>query len=213
MLQKYVPFSSSRRGPLLLFHLAQDFVGGHFAESTILQNGSCTTVQKQQPRIQEIINQQLTTLSISHVDLSTQPKDTSICHYPRNRTTTSGRIPAQSNTANSGIRSSHRIQQTQFLQPIRPRHIKASLDGLSSTLLIRCTDIRPLHLPFAPATHPSPEFLHHTISRQQVPRTSHSPFRRISDASFSSFSLFSRFATLKFGVIHTPIHPFVPQIK
>ena len=39
----------------------------------------------------------------------------------------SGRIPAQPNTTSSGIRSSHRIPQTQSHQPVSPRHIQAPL--------------------------------------------------------------------------------------
>ena len=80
-----------------------------------------------EPRGQKGINQQLTPPSVSHVDVSTQSKDTSICHYRRKRTTTSGRIQCQPNTASSGVRSSHRIPWTQSRQPILPRHIQALL--------------------------------------------------------------------------------------
>ena len=82
-------------------------------------------------RIKERNNKYLAVLSTSHVDLSPQSKDPSISHYPRKLTTTSGRIPAQPNTATAGIRPRHRIPLTQSPQPIPPPRIEAFIpDGL-----------------------------------------------------------------------------------
>ena len=93
-----------------------------------------------QPRGQERVDQQLTMLSISHVVLSTQVEGHVNLTYPRERTTTSGGIPAQHNTANSGIRSLHRIPPTHLPQPIPPCTTHFSPDELSSVShLIRPT--------------------------------------------------------------------------
>ena len=77
-------------------------------KSYVGQHGLIHYSLEHQPRGHKRITQELTTLSVSHVDPSTQPKDTSECHYPRSRTATSGRTADQPNTASSGIRSSHR---------------------------------------------------------------------------------------------------------
>ena len=132
-----------------------------------------------------------TTLSSPRVDLSTQSQDTSMCHCPKNRTTTSGRIPAQANTASSG----HQMQSQNPMDPVlhHSHHVtsRPSTPGALSSMthLLRRPDIRPLHLPMLLQSFPCPVCFASPISRQQVPQTSHSPVRRISDASFSSFSV------------------------
>ena len=97
-----LPFARGKEGVPLFFHLP---VCSREAMQNMVMYMYCTRIQfgpkwlvhdspEHQPARQERINQQLTSLPVSHVNLSTQSKDTSICHYPKNQTTTSGRNPA-----------------------------------------------------------------------------------------------------------------------
>ena len=88
-----------------------------------------------------------------------------MCHCPRNRATTSGRISAQPNTASSATSSSHGIPQTPSLQSIPPRHIRTHTPRWS--IIDHPSHPTPVASASAPAALPCP-FLPHpsTVSTQ-----------------------------------------------
>ena len=159
-------------------------------------NGSYTTIQRFPIRSAEE-NQPTDDSATSFTRQPVRPHqiDTSTGQCPKNRTAASHRIPTRPNTATSGIKCSHRISQTQSLQPVPPHFIQAPAPRWSfiHDPLNPCISLCPCRPPLA-SIFASP------INHQQVPQTSHSPLRPFVKCCFLFFfcPLFSRSVSLKF---------------